>query len=261
MFKVIALIASERTGTNYFCGLMAKALNINGMYEIFHPEMPFGLNDLIISKSLGKEFKIISALSPKDKADLLRKEPEKILNGLMKYSEKPSLFKVFSSHLKLKKLKKSILENSEVLKVFIDRSPIDVFISLRKAALLSKWGNVDTTDLKIDIDKLGFETWFKQKKEWYDFCVNAVETSNQNYISINYVDIDRFSPEELINHFLGQLSDHGCVLERLNNDFSELMQKQDRSKSVYEKVKNWEQFKNSFPNREVPKRYFIGFME
>jgi len=260
MSRVIAVIATERTGTNYFCDLMIKSLSINGMYEIFHPDMPYGLNDVLIAKALNKSLKEISALDNKLKAKLVKSNPKHIIDVLVRHEQKTSLFKIFPGHLNSSVVKSSILENPDVIKVIIDRSPLDVYISQHKAGSISKWGHVDTTDIKINLDRCQFDAWFKNRKEWYDVCSNTVENSNQKYVYINYSDIESRTPEELVNFFIQLMAECDCKLIKSDAIVSNLMKKQDNSQSPAHKVKNWPQFERSFPGGVIDSHYFSGFL-
>lgn len=261
MPNVIALIATERTGTNYFCDLMGKSLNINRMYEIFHPDVPYGLEDALIAKALNKSFKEVAGLNNKEKARLVRGNPGQIVDGLVNYGEKDSLFKVFSGHLDHSFVKTGILKRPDIIKVIIDRSPLDVYISQQKAGTISKWGNVDTTGIKINLDRRQFDAWFKTRKSWYDFCVHTLKRSNQKCVSINYTDIETRTPEALVDFFIGLMATHGCNLTRSDVAVRGLMKKQDNSQGPWQKVGNWEQFKASFALGEIDPRYFSGFLD
>jgi hypothetical protein len=260
MSEVIALIATERTGTNYFCDLMIKALDINGMYEIFHPDVSYGLGDVLISKALSREFKLVASLSKKEKANLVRANPKLILDGLAQHSEKPSVFKIFPGHLRDEVVRKVILENDNIRKVVIDRSPLDVFISQHKAGSIAKWGGVDTTELRVDLDRGRFDAWFKSRFEWYQQAKRTTLNSGQVMTYLNYTDIESRSPEALADFFINQMKEVGCELLKSDQQLSELMKKQDKSAGPAEKVNNWDVFESTFPSGAVDESLLRGFL-
>ena len=260
MSDVIAIIATERTGTNYFCDLIIKALDINGMYEIFHPDVSYGLSDVLISRALSREFKSVCSLNRKEKADLVRANPELVLDGLASHSAKTSVFKIFPGHLHDKVVREAILENHNVRKVVIDRSPLDVFISQHKAGSIAKWGGVDTTGLKVDLDRKKFDAWFKSRSAWYEQAKNITINSGQAITYLNYRDIESRSPEALVEFFINQMAEVGCKLLKSDHPVSDLMKRQDKSAGPAEKVSNWCVFEATFPSGKVDDSLLRGFL-
>jgi hypothetical protein len=260
MSEVIAIIATERTGTNYFCDLLIKALNINGMYEIFHPDVSFGLSDALISKALSREVKLVASLNKREKADLVRANPGLILQGLASHSEKPGVFKIFPGHLQGKAVRATILENEKIHKVVIDRSPLDVFVSQYKARSIAKWRGVDTTGLRIDLDRKQFDTWFNSRSAWYEQARNITLNSGQAMTYLNYTDIESRSPEALVDFFISQMKEVGCELSKSDQQVSDLMKKQDKNTMLAEKVNNWDAFEATFPSGQVDENLLRGFL-
>lgn len=260
MPKLIAIIAIERTGTNYFCNLVRQLINMNGMYELFHPEEPFGLSPALWGEIFGVDADRIVSVPKIEMARAVVSDPARVVEGLRRFEKRPSLFKIFPGHIALSKVRDQILLNSAIIKIFIDRSPIDVFISQLKAGKVSKWKNLDTTDIRVSLKRKQIENWYINRKEWYDFCVHILEKSRQDYGYINYEKIDKLSPVDLVGQFIKLVSELGCRLELNNDTIINTMMKQDRGKQASDKVDNWEDFLESFESRDSINKLYDGFL-
>jgi len=260
MPRIIAILATPRTGTNYLCGLLAQSLDINGMYEIFHPDVPYGLDDRLIALSLGRELDGIAALDDKGTATLVRANSKPILDGLLEHETRPSLFKVFPTHLTQTETEKNVLLNSAMAKIIVDRSPLDVYISWRKASAVDKWDRIDTTSVRIQLRRRRFEKWYEERKRWYDFYYETLTGASQRYGYLNYAEIERLGSEGLVDRFIELAGQLGCELTRSTESPRNLLEKQDRNLSPAEKVDNWDKFERSFPGGRIDEKYTTGFL-
>ncbi|KZX58398.1 hypothetical protein A3709_02750 [Halioglobus sp. HI00S01] len=239
--KLIAIIATERTGTNYFCDLVGKGLQLKQMWEIFHPSVPFGLTPEDIASGCNIPIERVQKMSDIDRASLVRKNCRGIVTYLSGHEE-TSLFKIFPNHLNAKQVRRQILKNQKVQKVIIDRNVIDVYVSELKAVHIQKWGHVDTSEIRVMIDFGRFKKWLQERRRWYSHALEILQSSGQDYIYYPYSKISSLSPEDLVHDFHSSLSSMGIEVESREGELENLLQKQDRSKSYSEKVKNWDEF-------------------
>ena len=180
---MIFLVAHPRTGSTAIMQAMAQTGHFLVLDEPFHPNkshwmdqpLETGGRPATVRDRLGALGVDTSEINFAHRRPLITLAALKTLELEI---GKPVFISLFPAHVHLKTLAKAMATHCTTA-VILKRNPVDVFISGVKARQLKKWGDVDTTAMKID----GF---FFQATSWYHYCEKIVASLGISVITIDY---------------------------------------------------------------------------
>tara|TARA_X000000368_G_C22900784_1_gene654009 strand:+ start:169 stop:966 length:798 start_codon:yes stop_codon:yes gene_type:complete len=255
MIKKICLITVARSGSNWFCNAVKNIDGIKGYYELFHPLQPYGLsnNDIeYLSKIHRDQFSYVDGSIDDNQFNKFRlSKPNMFLSTLLKLAQenndKKIFFKLFNEHLSDNSLKK-LHRNKSLHYIFLLRNILDSYISLEKASNLNKWNKVDTTDIKIEIDKSKLLSYQTKILKWYKYNYSSI--SNENIINIvNYEDISvRSDKEKSLNNIYSSLNFKDL---KIAIDKKHSYTVQDKNESWRDKVININEVERLLKNKKI----------
>lgn len=240
--ELCCFISRPRTGTNYLMSLLRSSPSIDARTEIFHPNVPYGLNDDEIESAIGQS---VASLTDHEKAVLVRRNPQKICDTLRDKSRQigiPIAFKVFPRHLDFAMLNDVIIASDNITKIIVDRRPIDSYISMIKANELQEWTFVDTTAIRPTINAQQFCHWYERNQRWYEKIAEKLKIDGQAILALHYEEFTCGSNAENYRFIANRLADFGIALTQAAIPVSSRHTKQDKSVSVHDKVANYEEF-------------------
>ena len=145
------------------------------------------------------------------------------------------------------------LLNISDLVIVNQRNILDTYISLEKAKDLvnqnvpNPWIKVNTSNLKINFEENNFRLEREKYESWYTKNLEYLQEKNIPFVRLNYESFHELNNLEkqkfLQGIWLKYLPPDLSVLEERD---SEMLEKQDTSKSYEEKISNYEEFKNIF---------------
>lgn len=158
------IFAAPRTGSSNLMKVLSGQSGVVALDEVFHPKVPCG--------QLDEECKVfLQDYVDTSRDDFAYSAPLETFTGLVDYfSQKGGveclIFTIFPQHL-------GIVMLLEIFKrympgvVFLQRRPVDMFISQMKASKVKRYSHVDTTDEKITLDIKRFYKWYAGIHNWY----------------------------------------------------------------------------------------------
>lgn len=240
MLKIICLISSPRTGSNRLCEIVKSIPEVNGMYEIFHPENAWGIKAEeieYINSITGSSFKIERHSNEPELIEFIRQNPSRFLELIVNFSEKAGykylFFKVFSEHMPLDQLMSlAVIHNINF--VFLTRNTIDTYISLVKASSTDQYDRVNTTSLKPEISVNQFLDFQNNMIKWYTSCF-LYDATRQTPIVIRYEDLydSKTSDVDVIGEALASF---GIEIPKNTKEFRH--QRQDMTPDWRDKIAN-----------------------
>ena len=116
--------------------------------------------------------------------------------------------------------------------IYLTRNEIDSYISNLKAKSINRWRDVDTTDIKVDMDMTGLYQYI----DWTNFCISTITNSIEKISIIDYKWL--FQKDHLVatfNHMLNTAI--GDKIQYFNHDEGiDPGIKQDRSISFHQSI-------------------------
>ncbi len=240
----IGIIGLARSGTSCLNKLFNNFsnLNINNNYEIFNENNPYYKKNLL--KKICTYYKINESQINEIISFLIKNDPEKYFNNYMNdiISENIKIFKILEHQLTLENQFK-IINNTNFIFI-LKRNLLDTFISDRKAKIINKYMNVDTSDISININLNEYNLFVKKKEEWFNKIINYLNSNNKKYIIIEYEQFYNLNINQKMNYLKEILKDNINIDLDLNETLVEELQKQDNNNNYKQKITNYEEVKN-----------------
>lgn len=241
--KKVCIVAIPRTGTNYLCSLLNQHPDIDSRLEIFHNKKPYSINNNEIDA-------FIRELNIKRKTDsieevvkIIGENPMKLTNYLLKNSKKNILsYKIFPWQLNFNMLKKDIICDKDTVFLFCKRKTIDSYISKEKALITSEYNNVNTTNIKININFEDYKIWYVRMQRWYKYMEETIKNNNQKITTILYEDFIKCNDDINLKYILNYLEKLDIELKEIDSNVSSCQKKQDNNNDYTKKVLNWNDF-------------------
>jgi len=240
----IGIIGLARSGTSCLNKLFNNFsnLNINNNYEIFNENNPYYKKNLL--KKICTYYKINESQINEIISFLIKNDPEKYFNNYMNdiISENIKIFKILEHQLTLENQFK-IINNTDFIFI-LKRNLLDTFISDRKAKIINKYMNVDTSDISININLNEYNLFVKKKEEWFNKIINYLNSNNKKYIIIEYEQFYNLNINQKMDYLKKILKDNINIDLNLNETLVEELQKQDNNNNYKQKITNYEEVKN-----------------
>ena len=264
MKKILVIISAPRSGSTHLCELLRNISSLRVYTEIFHPGAAYGFENHLsqlekLSKFLEVEFK---SYSDNRLTCWLRNNPGSFLeyesSSLLGASD-AMCFKIFPGHLETKVFQDEILRRKDVFVLFLQRRPVDAYISDLKASHLGTYNNADTTNLAIDISEDHFEAWYELRNKWFYENYNFLSQENLPYADLSY-EIDIAGEPSIITRDLVKgFGRHGFSFEIPRHLINNSLQKQDLETDYSKKVRDWDLFLNRIFNNNKQIRLYKFF--
>lgn len=244
--KIILLLSMARCGTNYLTSLMHRFKNINANAEIFHKHN-IHCNEEILTK-------LKQTLNDEELRDLIDNDPIDYIRKIKNVVDEDYIFfKMFDSHfyrvINDNNIKNFLKELSLV--IVVDRNPLDIFISKKKADKIKKWSQVDTSNVKIDFDINEYKSFLNRKHTWFDKIDKMIHELDIPSIKLNYETISEKSDSDNIKYFANEFSKNKMHLSSYSLPVHNVKHfKQDKSKNLCEKIENYDSIKKYFHGNE-----------
>lgn len=151
-------------------------------------------------------------------------------------------FKAFPGHIPHKLLESELFPRDDIGFAVLRRRPIESFISGLKAKEVSRFGRIDTTEMKPVLSVEEFLDWSRRIKSWYGYTRDKLEARGVPYAKISYEKhLDAGGDREALGAVLELLKPLGFtgigVPARIKGH-----QRQDRERRYQERVANWDEF-------------------
>ncbi len=240
--KIILLLSMARCGTNYLTSLMHRFKNMNANAEVFHKHNIHCNAEIL--KRLKQNF------NDEKLRDLIDNDPVNYLKKIKDVVEEDYIFfKMFDAHfdrvINDNNIKNFFEEISLV--VIVNRNPLDIFISKKKADKIKKWSQVDTSNVKIDFDVNEYQSFLKRKQSWFEEINRIVNEYNIPYIKLDYETLLKKSDSDNIKYFANKFCRNKMNLSSYSLPVDTIKHfKQDKSKNLCEKIENYDSVKKYF---------------
>ena len=172
------------------------------------------------------------------------------------------IYKIFPEHLPAHKGK---LLNISDLVIVNQRNILDTYISLEKAKELlhqnvpNPWIKVNTSNLKINFEENNFRLEREKYESWYTKNLEYLQEKNIPFVRLNYEifhELNNLEKQKFLQGiWLKYLPPDLSVLEERD---SEMLEKQDTSKSYEDKISNYENSRIFSINFFCLSMYFIS---
>jgi hypothetical protein len=245
MPKILVVFSVPRTGTNHLFRLLDNISDLKVYYEIFHPHAAYGLEKFYGDLEAYCVYEDVyrHSIFEKELINKMHAAPGRFLDfAISRYNNHSIVFKIFPGHLSIEKIKEELLLRDEVAALIIQRRPIDTYISSLKARKTGKYINVNTSDIKVNLNAEEYMHWWQMNFLWYRDIFSLVGENGLPYTSLIYekdivgdVDIVTENAIKKINGLGFSLR----IPERLRNQG---LLKQDMQADFVEKIHNWQNF-------------------
>lgn len=255
--KVIAVLATQRTGTNYlFQGLRSYA-DILVMAEIYNSNGAFGFDryDALALKHFNKvnncnfesesDLRLLKMIAerPLETLDMLRDVA--VMDGRTMLA-----FKVFPGQVPQELLTRKILKSNNFKPVFVLRPLLHTYISYKKAQTTNEWRNRDTTGIKISLDPAQYREWMTNIQAWYTYVSNEIKTLGLKPVCMHYEDFTAVEKNHLSNFISEKLGPAGIELRAPSVGVIEL-RRQDRNPDVFGRILDGDNFRSKLQDMDL----------
>ena len=179
--EVVLLFAAPRTGSTNLMKELAKLDGVVALDEVFHPQLTHSLS------ANCKKF-IAQKIPCKDK-NYAHKYPVKVIERIVDFYKKTEtkvlVLSVFPGHLGSRVIF-GMFQTLPVKVLFMQRRPVDMFISQQKANKTKKYASIDTTELKVDINTERYLQWYMGMHGWYSFHHSMLEKISPPCLFLHY---------------------------------------------------------------------------
>lgn len=250
--KLITIITSERSGSNFFCDFLENAFpSINSNTEIFNIDKAYfnkktlefisDKYNLTINESDDFE---TTALSIRQQLKLRSTSKLQIIKDICKIKGYDFCsVKIFVHHLTNDELNEIVKMSS--ICIFLHRNPVDRYISYIKACNTQVWHTVDQTNIQIEFKTnrylLRENIYSNFKKEVLKICNNSkIPCEHIYYENICNLPIDKLQKYVHEKIFKKIFPEINMVLQEEKNIVI-MFKKQDFEKSLFKKIVNYKE--------------------
>ncbi len=245
--RLLCIFGIARSGSNYLCSILANQPLIEGRFEIFNRirsnfMRPEELVEL--ARRSGETFPPVT--EDADAIRVIRADPTRTLDCLRDMvppDKRLFTFKVLRQQLRVRQLRDEIIARPDTAIAILRRRPIDAYISRRKATRLRLWAEVDTTDLKIEIEARDFLAWWRATADWYWRVERECWRQRKPFQRLSYEDDIDVAPELLVRRLQSLLAASGAA-EAMGPGIGPPTRfvRQDRAPAAEQRVANWPDF-------------------
>ena len=256
----ICLIGAPRTGVSHLCAVLRNFPDLAAYVGAFDADFVDGTAPEtwpLLRRLVGIDF-----TNGRDKQLIAfaHAEPTAWLNALESCAaaagKRLMSFRLFPADLPPAAIEQQVMTRPGLRPIFVMRKQIDAYISLRKAIELAKWQGFDTTGVKVRLEARRFEEWLNEHESWYRYWKGYFERRFTPCPVVRYeLDIDQ-PADRLLRRFAATAAQVGITLMSPASITHTGLEKQDRSKSMIDKVSNWAEFSRDIFSRGLERRAF-----
>lgn len=265
----IFIVSTPRSGTNQIMFLLMGMSRVHAFSEPFSPFHPSYLAPSTLGRFARASGLELDNFTDPRLAEWIAAHRGKTIELLEQEAgkwSKANCLKVFQNHMGLDEFCRLLVEHPNSHFLFIERKPIDSFISFLKARAKQQWFGVDTTDHRATLIAEDFAAWHARHSRWFAATRAAVKGARRPMAEINYDEDVLVAEEETmrrlkralalmgldldlsiakraslfvrrqINRLILAAGGRGIFAERVG------LEKQDRGQSRESKVTNWDEF-------------------
>lgn len=259
--KTIVLFSIHRTGTNYLHSVLRQFPSLSAFGEVFHPDRVYHLKPV--------HWKAISALSGREFSDggdpafiaWARSHPVDLVEALCRPARRKDkdgvYLKVFVGQwqVPVAATVAALAARPGFVPIVLQRRPLDVYVSYRKAERAGEYKHVDTTDSPEALDAAAYARWAATARGWYREVDEALAQAGTQPIRVTYErDID-MAPDALVAHWSRLLGVPGP--DALDPEI--VLARQDRSPDLAAKIANHDEFLSALDARGLRREAETGF--
>jgi LPS sulfotransferase NodH len=256
----ICLITAPRTGTNHLSEMLRNFEEVAPYREVFESDGVHGTDGRtwpLLRQLTGVDF-----INHKDKRliGFAHEQPAALLDALeaaaRSQGKRVMSFKLFRNNLPPEVVEQQIMTRPGLRALLIVRKQIDSYISWRKATTLGTWQGADTTGMPLTLDADRFQGWLIQQEQWYAHWKNWLERRFMPIPVLRYeTDIDQ-PVERALKRFAMAAAQVGITLRPPVAATCVGLERQDKAKSLVDKVSNWAEFSREIFARGLERRTF-----
>lgn len=213
--KWIVIISTPRSGTTQACYLLEAHRGTKNFYEPFNRGHPSYLQARMLRALRKRTGLALTSHTDTELGDWVKAHPKEMLETLA--GSVPGLrygcFKLFVNELSDAEFKETLIDRDDTSFLFIKRSPIDSYISLRKAVQAGVWLKSDTTSKRIEITGDGFLEWHQKQSLWLGKMREIVVESGRPFAEMNYEDDFLGGEQKTLSRLYAALAEMGISLE------------------------------------------------
>jgi hypothetical protein len=260
----LCFLGSPRTGTNHVAKLLAQSKKIKSRTEIFHPSGSYGLSDAEVDRLASISNNCFSGSLDPHLVSYVRAHPASLLDVLDEPTNGHAVtsFKIFPGHIPLNMFRTALLPRTNIHFVFIQRRPLDRFISEVKAGLTGQYHGVDTTKLRVRLDAKLFVKNTRYVRNWYADMAKEISGTGRKYGILNYEDHIDCPAAQCYLHVRSAAVGTGVdklAFDPIPKDLVGLP-RQDLATSYAEKITNEREFMHELEQREQVSTAFAPFL-
>ncbi len=211
-------------------------------YEIFHPFSAYVNNQIraYLLQKFSLDDEALKKLGKKNKRKLL-----KLLRDAREaFGDKQIMYKVFPNlrQISMSELERLIIRRRGVAVALIVRNPLRIQLSFAKAKMLDSYVNVDTTDLKVELNAREVIEFAKEMGQMFQETARCCRKHSTPYVYVSYESLYESGGDALPAQIMVErLNEIVTPPIELSKDPEVPQFKQDKS-SVSDSIKNYEEF-------------------
>jgi len=154
-------------------------------------------------------------------------------------------------------LERDVLDRTGMRAVFVLRRSIDTYVSLAKATALNAFRDRDLTGVKVKLDAGHFAAWLDEQADWYAHWKDWLERRAFPVPVLRYeTHIMGLPADTVLRRFAATVAQVGLTVRVPPVLLHAGLVRQDRSRAIALKVRNWSDFSRGLVERGIEKRAF-----
>jgi hypothetical protein len=241
LMRFLCVFGIPRTGSSHLNRLFRSCPEFSAKSELFHRRANGRLSQgelaAMRERSAGAVTDIASFVAWR------RQHPLDTLEALHAGSGgRVVTFKAFPGHVPRALLESELFPRDDVGFAVLRRRPIESYISGLKAKSISRFGRIDTTEMKPSLSADEFVAWAKRMKGWYGYTREKLEARGAPYARISYEKhLDGRSDSEALGAVLELIEPLGFAGITVPRNVAG-HERQDRERRYQDRVGNWDAF-------------------
>jgi hypothetical protein len=241
-FNEIVILASPRSGSNFFCECIGALPEVAGFYELFNPNGVFGIGRRILP-DICDRFGLTDVENAKDPRliQIFRQDPLEALDALATSSRQQGKsamsYKILPRQLPMDTIGR-ILDDDRRHPLFLVRRRLDVYISLQKARHSGSWTQGRSVYVRPELQVDDFLRWSAETDEWYAEAFKASQERAKRIIVANYESDVDVPKRKLIKGLHRSLRTFGVRTTLDRGVKRARFKRQDRSGDPLDKISN-----------------------
>lgn len=256
----ICLITAPRTGTNHLCEVLKNFPDLASYPGLFEPNGPRGIEEEswpLLRERTGIDF---ANLRDRALAEYVHAEPGAWLDAVAEAAradgKRVMSFKLVRDDLPMETIENDLLSRPGLRLIMVVRRQVDSYVSWRKAVELGRSEGFDTTGMRLKLDADRFAEWLDRQERWYEHWRSFLARRFLPCPVVRYeIDID-IPLQRTLHRFAAAAALVGITLRPPGEITRTGLERQDRAKTLADKVTNWAEFSREIFARGLERRAF-----